>query len=73
VLLPSGRVNEEKPVISRSTSLTGPVRPLGKLGSRQGPHIFWGRQFCKINIEKINFGKFINETTLPYFKIRILK
>jgi len=30
----------------------GPVRPLGKLGSRLGPPIFRGRQFCNINIKK---------------------
>jgi len=33
-------------------SLAGPVRPLGKLGSRLGPPIFRGRQFLKLNIEK---------------------
>jgi len=30
---------------------SGPVRPLGKLGSRLGPPIFRGRQFCIINIK----------------------
>jgi len=47
---------------------TGPVRLLGKLGSRPGPPMFRGRQFSKINIERIIFG---NETTLAYFLILV--
>jgi len=50
---------------------TGRVRPLGKLGSRLGPLIFRGRQFCIIYIEKNHFWKFINEVTLAYFLIPI--
>jgi len=32
---------------------TGPVRPLGKLGSRLGPPIFRGHQFCKTTSKKL--------------------
>jgi len=44
-----------------------PVCPLGKLGSRLGPPIFRGRQFCR----KQYFWKFTNGTTLDYILILI--
>jgi len=40
------------------TEQSGPVRPLGKLGSRRGPPIFRGHQFSQKNRKK-HFWKFI--------------
>jgi len=60
--------NSSKKLGQAEPEVTGPVRPLGKLGSGlHGAADFEGPRILHNKNQKNNLWKFINETTLAYF------